>query len=47
MKILFIGSRLYDDVDYFVKQKGIEIFYRIGLSPNAFWFIDFLFGKNH
>ena len=24
MKILFIGSRLYDDVDYFVKQKGIE-----------------------
>lgn len=24
MKILFIGSRLYDDVDYFVKQKDIE-----------------------
>ena len=24
MKILFIGSRLYDDVDYFVKQNGIE-----------------------
>lgn len=24
MKILFIGSRLYDDVDYYVKQKGIE-----------------------
>lgn len=24
MKILFIGSRLYDDVDYYVKRKGIE-----------------------
>ena len=24
MKILFIGSRLYDDVDFYVKQKGIE-----------------------
>lgn len=24
MKILFIGSRLYDDVDYYVKEKGIE-----------------------
>jgi len=24
MKILFIGSRLYDDVDWYVKEKGIE-----------------------
>lgn len=24
MKILFIGSRLYDDVDWYVKSKGIE-----------------------
>ena len=24
MKILFIGSRLYDDVDFYVKKKGIE-----------------------
>ncbi|WP_407380530.1 acetyl-CoA carboxylase biotin carboxylase subunit family protein [Methanobrevibacter sp.] len=24
MKILFIGSRLYDDIDYYVKGKGIE-----------------------
>lgn len=24
MKILFIGSRLYDDVDYYVKKRGIE-----------------------
>ena len=24
MKILFIGSRLYDDVDYYVRKKGIE-----------------------
>ena len=24
MKILFIGSRLYDDIDYYVKEKGIE-----------------------
>ena len=24
MKILFIGSRLYDDIDYYVRQKGIE-----------------------
>ena len=24
MKILFIGSRLYDDIDYYVKRKGIE-----------------------
>lgn len=24
MKILFIGSRLYDDIDWYVKQKGIE-----------------------
>ncbi len=24
MKILFIGSRLYDDVDYYVKRKNIE-----------------------
>ena len=24
MKILFIGSRLYDDIDYYVKQKGID-----------------------
>ena len=24
MKILFIGSRLYDDVDYYVREKGIE-----------------------
>ena len=24
MKILFIGSRLYDDIDWYVKEKGIE-----------------------
>ena len=24
MKILFIGSRLYDDIDWYVKSKGIE-----------------------
>ena len=24
MKILFIGSRLYDDIDYYVREKGIE-----------------------
>lgn len=24
MKILFIGSRLYDDIDYYVKENGIE-----------------------
>ena len=24
MKILFIGSRLYDDIDYYVRKKGIE-----------------------
>ncbi|WP_296808263.1 acetyl-CoA carboxylase biotin carboxylase subunit family protein [uncultured Methanobrevibacter sp.] len=24
MKILFIGSRLYDDIDYYVRQKGID-----------------------
>ena len=24
MKILFIGSRLYDDVDFYVREKGIE-----------------------
>lgn len=24
MKILFIGSRLYDDIDWYVKKKGIE-----------------------
>ena len=24
MRILFIGSRLYDDVDYYVRKKGIE-----------------------
>ena len=24
MKILFIGSRLYDDIDWYVKRKGIE-----------------------
>lgn len=24
MKILFIGSRLYDDLDWYVKSKGIE-----------------------
>lgn len=24
MKILFIGSRLYDDIDYYVRENGIE-----------------------
>ena len=24
MRILFIGSRLYDDIDYYVRKKGIE-----------------------
>ena len=24
MKLLFIGSRLYDDIDWYVKSKGIE-----------------------
>ena len=24
MKILFIGSRLYDDIDWYVREKGIE-----------------------
>ena len=23
MKILFIGSRLYDDIDWYVRKKGI------------------------
>ena len=29
------------------KPKGIGIFYRIDLSPNAFLFINFLFAKIH
>ena len=24
MKLLFIGSRLYDDIDWYVKRKNIE-----------------------
>ena len=31
----------------YLNQKALKFFYRIGLSPNAFWFIDFLFAKNH